>query len=147
MNGPIRELFSLGLWLAGSGHFCILIASFQVPHRLEWKSDLAKLKPFNRKLMWTYGGFTVLTIVAFGALTLALHAEMLRGDRSALGIAAFIGVYWAARITVDAFYFDHDDWPKGPAFVVGHMLLTGLFVALAGVYLGLVIWQAGGWGR
>ena len=147
MNMSIRELFSLGLWLAGVGHFCILGASFQVPHRLEWKSDLAKLKPFNRKLMWTYGGFTVLTIVAFGALTLALHAEMLRGDRSALGIAAFVGVYWAARIMVDAFYFDHEDWPKGPAFVVGHMLLTGVFIALAGVYLGLVIWQAGGWGR
>lgn len=144
MNWSIQDLFSLGLWLAGIGHFCILGASFQVPQRLEWKSDLAKLKPFNRKLMWVYGGFTVLTIVAFGTLTLALHDEMLRGDRAALGIALFIGIHWAARIAVDFFYFDHNDWPRGPAFVVGHALLTALFVALTSVYLGLFVWRVVG---
>jgi hypothetical protein len=141
----LRDLFSLGLWLAGIGHFCILGASFQVPRRLEWNSDLSKLKPFNRKLMWVYGAFTVMTIVAFGALTLALHDELLRGDRAALGLALFIGLHWAARIGVDAFYFEHNDWPQGRALVVGHAMLTGLFIALAAVYLGLVIWHAGGW--
>lgn len=144
MNWSIQDLLSLGLWLAGIGHFCILGASFQVPQRLEWKSDLAKLKPFNRKLMWVYGGFTVLTIVAFGTLTLALHDEMLRGDRAALGIALFIGVHWAARIAVDFFYFDHNDWPGGPAFVVGHALLTALFGALTSVYLTLFVWRVFG---
>jgi hypothetical protein len=142
MNWPLKELFSLALWLAGIGHFFVLGASFQVPVRLEWATDLAKLKPLNRKLMWTYGGFTVLTIMAFGALTLGLHAEMLRGDRAALGIALFIGIYWACRIGVDALYFDHNDWPKGRMYVIGHIALTSLFVALTSVYLGLVIWHS-----
>ncbi len=137
----IDKLLSMALWLAGLGHFCVLIASFQVPSRLGWKSDLAKLTPFNRKLMWTYGGFTVLTILAFGTLTLTLHNEMLRGDRAALGLAAFIGVFWAARVTADAAYFRHTDWPQGTSFVVGHILLTTLFVSLAATYLGLVIWH------
>ncbi len=134
----MNELFSLALWLAGAGHFCILAASFQVPSRLGWKQDLARISEFNRKLMWTYGGFTVLTIVAFGVMTLALHAEMLRGDRAALALAAFIGVYWAVRVLVDFFYFGHSGWPRGALFVAGHALLTGLFVALAATYLGLV---------
>lgn len=133
-----EKLLSSALWLAGLGHFCVLIASFQVPARLGWKSDLAKLAPFNRKLMWTYGGFTVLTILAFGILTLALHSEMLHGDRAALGLAGFIGIYWSARIAVDALYFRHSDWPKGVLFVVGHALLIALFVGLAATYLGLV---------
>jgi len=137
----LHDLFSLGLWLAGIGHFCILGASFQVPARLEWYTDLPKLKPFNRKLMWVYGGFTVLTIVAFGALTLALHDEMLRGDRAALALAAFIAVYWTARIGVDALYFEHTDWPQGPMFVVGHALLTGLFAAIAMVYWAILARQ------
>ena len=102
------------------------------------KISLAKLTPFNRKLMWTYGGFTVLTITAFGVLTLALHSEMLRGDRAALGLASFIGIYWSTRIVVDALYFRHSDWPKGVLFVVGHVLLTALFMGLAATYLGLV---------
>jgi len=136
-----EEVFSAALWLAGIGHFCVLIASFQVPARLGWKEDLQKLTSFNRKLMWVHGGFAVLTIIAFGTLTLALHAEMLRGDRAALGLALFIGVYWALRIAVDFIYYDHKDWPRGGIFMIGHILLTSLFAYLAAANLGLVIWQ------
>ena len=140
-NLPLYRLFDLAMWLAGLGHFVILLASFQVPSRMRWKQDLAQLMPLNRKLLWVQRSFTVLTIVAFGTLTLALHTELLRGDRAALGLACFIGTYWTARILVDAFYFSHEDWPKGWKFVVGHILLTCLFVALACSYLGLFAWQ------
>ncbi|MFY9531754.1 MAG: hypothetical protein WBC04_19885 [Candidatus Acidiferrales bacterium] len=136
-----QDIFSLALWLAGIGHFCVLIASVQVPSRLHWKDDLQKLTPFNRKLMWTHGGFALLTIVTFGILTLMLHGEMLRGDRAALGVALFIGVYWTLRIAVDFFYYDHADWPRGKGFVIGHILLTLLFIYLAATNLGLVVWQ------
>jgi hypothetical protein len=142
MNSGLAErLFDLDLWLAGAGHFVILIASAQVPSRLRWKEDLQQLMPFNRKLLWVQGGFTVLTIIAFGILTLLLHQELLRGERAALGLAAFIGLYWSARIVVDALYFSHSDWPKGRLFVVGHALLTALFSFLAVSYLGLFVWQ------
>jgi hypothetical protein len=140
-NSLAERFFDLDLWLVGAGHFVILLASFQVPIRLHWKQDLKSLMPFNRKLLWVQSGFTVLTIVAFGTLTLALHAELLRGDRAALGLATFIGMYWTARILVDAFYFSHDDWPKGKEFVMGHILLTALFSTLAASYLGLVVWH------
>ena len=136
-----ERCFDFILWLAGAGHFVILFASAQVPSRLRWKQDLAQLMPFNRKLLWVQGGFTVLTIIAFGILTLALHAEMLRGDRAAMGLACFIASYWTARILVDAFYFSHEDWPQGREFVIGHILLTSLFVALAVSYWGLFVWQ------
>ena len=136
-----EDVFSSALWLAGIGHFCVLIASFQVPSRLGWKEDLQKLTSFNRKLMWVHGGFAVLTIIAFGTLTLALHAEMLRGDRAALGLALFIGVYWALRIAVDFSYYEHMDWPTGKGFVLGHILLTSLFAYLAVANIGLVIWK------
>lgn len=136
-----ERFFDLDLWLAGAGHFVILIASFQVPSRLSWKQDLKQLMPFNRKLLWVQSGFTVLTIVAFGVLTLVLHAELLRGDRAALGLAAFAGTYWTTRVLVDAIYFSHSDWPKGKLFVIGHALLTTLFCVLAVSYFGLLIWH------
>ena len=133
--------FSLALWLAAIGHFVLLAATIQVPSRLKWKDELARLRPLNRKLLWTYGGFTVLTNVAFGVLTFALHDELLRGDRAALGLAFFIGVYWATRIGVEMFYFRPSDWPEGRGVAVGRALLTFLFVALTSTYLGLVIWH------
>ena len=90
MTISVEHVFDRMLWLAGAGHLLILVASFQVPSRLHWKQDLAGLLPFNRKLLWVQSGFTVLTIIAFAILTLALHAELLHGDRAALGLAAFI---------------------------------------------------------
>jgi hypothetical protein len=142
MNNSLAErVFDLGLWLAGAGHFVILIASFQLPYRMHWKTDLAQLMPLNRKLLWVQSGFTVLTIMAFGTLTLALHSQLLRGDKAALGLACFIGIYWSARIAVDALYFSHEDWPKGKQFAIGHILLTSLFSLLATCYLGLFIWH------
>ena len=140
-NALVQRLFDIDLWLVGAAHFVILFASFQVPNRLAWKQDLQQLIPFNRKLLWVQGGFTVLTIIAFGTLTLALHTELLRGDRAALGLACFIGIYWTTRILVDAIYFSHADWPKGAVFVVGHVLLTLLFSFLAASYIGLFVWH------
>jgi hypothetical protein len=140
-NAVAERLFGVDLWLAGAAHFSILVASFQVPYRLQWKSDLRQLMPFNRKLLWVQGGFTVLTIIAFGTLTLGLHRELLRGDRAALGLTCFMGVYWTARIVVDALYFSHSDWPKGKTLVLGHILLTSLFSFLAASYLGLFVWN------
>jgi hypothetical protein len=66
---------------------------------------------------------------------------MLRGNRAALGIAGFIGIYWTARIMIDGFYFAHSDWPHGRYFVVGHILLTSLFVSPAATYISLVVWH------
>lgn len=140
MPRSFEDWLSLALWLAAAGHFFVLIASFQVPYRLQWKEDLAKLTSFNRKLMWVHGGFTVYTIIGFGAISLALHEEMLQGDRAALTIAAFIGLYWLLRIIVDFAYYSHRDWPGGAAFRVGHVLLTSLFVFLSSSYLTVALW-------
>jgi hypothetical protein len=140
-NSLAERFFNFDLWLVGAAHFVVLIASFQVPTRLRWKQDLQQLMPLNRKLLWVQSGFTVLTIIAFGTLTLVLHAELLRGDRAALGLACFIGIYWTARILVDSLYFSHEDWPKGRQFIVGHFLLTSLFSVLAASYLGLFLWH------
>jgi hypothetical protein len=138
------RLLDLALWVAGFGHFVILFASFQVPFRLEWRRDLAQLKPFNRKLLWTQGGFTVLTIVAFGIFILAFHRELLAGDPVAIGVGGFIALYWSVRIVVDAFYFSHKDWPVGRWFKVGHFLLTSLFCGLACTFIGLLVWNYSG---
>ena len=135
------RFFDFALWVVGFGHFVILFASFQVPFRLDWVRDLAKLKPFNRKLLWAQGGFTVLTIIAFGTFILALHKELLRGDRAAMWLAGFIALYWSVRILVDAFYFSHADWPAGRFFLVGHVLLTSLFCGLASTLVGLLAWN------
>lgn len=137
----MKSFFDTALWIAAAGHFLVLFASFQVPAKLGWKENLSKLMPFNRKLIWKGGAFIVMTIVAFGILTLYLHNEMLQGSNVAIGIATFIGLFWAARVFTDLFYFSHNDWPAGIIMTIGHYLLTGLFITLSVTYLGLVAWH------
>ncbi len=130
--------FNLALWLGCFAHFCILGASFQVPKQLGWRADFASLSSFNRKIFWTYGAFIVLCIVSFGVLSAVLHVEMLRGDKSAVALSIFIGVFWTARVLTDLFYFRHDEWPRGAQFEVGHVFLTFVFSALA-LLFGVVV--------
>jgi hypothetical protein len=142
IDAPIHQLglllgdhpARLFVTLAGLGHFLVLVASFQVPTRLRWADELPRLSSFNHKLMWTYGVFIVFNIASFGFLTLQLTPELLEGGRVARALATFIAVFWSMRITCDAFYFKQEDWPAGPEFVVGHCLLTTLFVFLATTY-------------
>ena len=62
MIGPI-PLTTL-LCIGGLMHFGILIASALVPRVLDWRSELRKLNPLTRQLVWVHGVFIVLTIIA-----------------------------------------------------------------------------------
>jgi TM2 domain-containing membrane protein YozV len=73
-------------------------------------------------------------------LILGWHA-MIAGDVAALSVAAFCLVFWGGRIFIDAFFFDHSDWPKGSQFVVGHTFLTFAFSYLVVAYGAVVAWH------
>lgn len=130
-------MMDLALWLAGAGHFSLLAVSTQLPARLDWRTDLARLTPFNRRFVWVAGGFVVFTYLGFGVLTLLLHDEMLRGDRAAVALAVFIGLFWLARLGVDATAFRDAPWPAGWLYRLAHVALLALFAFFVVVYLGL----------
>jgi len=134
-----HDYLGLALWVAAGLHLLILAASFQVPSRLNWREELARLSPFNQKLMWTYGLFIVLCIISFSVLTFAFHGDFVRGAPLAIGVAFFVGVFWLLRVLIDCFYFEHKDWPVGPQFVAGHALLTSLFSFLVATYGAVVV--------
>jgi alginate O-acetyltransferase complex protein AlgI len=136
---PAATILGTAIWLAGVGHFCTLIAGVQMPFRLHWKEELARLSRFNRKIMLNYTAYVGAIVIAFGYLTLKLHDELLAGDKVAMHLAGLIAIFWIGRILVDMFYFKHDDWPKGPEFVIGHAVLDTLFVAMASVYT-YIVW-------
>ena len=127
-----RQCLSTMLWLAGCGHFLVLCASFQVPHRLGWHEELTRLRPLNRKLLWVYGGFIVGMITSLGVLLLRLHSLIMARETGALHVVGLAAIFWTARLVVDAIVFEHSDWPEGPEMLVGHTMLTSLFLFLAG---------------
>jgi hypothetical protein len=128
------NMLELLLRLAGLTQFAILSASALTPHVLDWRTNLAPLHPFLRRLFWTYGAFIVLVIVSFGTLTLLDARAMAAGEPVARSLAAFIGVFWLARLLVQLFVFDCRVFLTTPLLKVGYHTLTLAFISLALIY-------------
>ena len=114
--------------IGGVLHFLTLIASAMVPKTLDWKGELAKLIPFLRTLFWVYGAFIVLTIIAFGLLSVLHFRELAAGDSLARSVCAVIAIFWGVRLVVALFVFDASEFLTTWYFKVGYHLLTVTFI-------------------
>lgn len=134
-------MFSLEnlLLIGGLLHCVILIASFSVPKALNWKEELALLSPFVRNLFWVYGAFIVIMTIGFGVLSLLHINQISAGDPVARSLAAFIALFWLARLFVQFFIFDAKPiLTQGPLpawlFKLGYHGLTLIFIYLVGLF-------------
>ena len=109
-------------------HFFTLIASAMVPKTLDWKGELAKLMPFLRTLFWVYGAFIVLTILAFGVLSVLHFRELTGGEPLARSVCAFIAIFWGMRLVVALFVFDASEFLTTWYFKLGYHVLTATFI-------------------
>ena len=114
--------------IGGVLHFFTLIASAMVPKTLDWKGELAKLMPFLRTLFWVYGAFIVLTILAFGVLSVLYPKELASGEGLARGVCAFIAIFWGVRLVVALFVFDASEFLTTWYFKLGYHVLTATFI-------------------
>ena len=123
-------------WLVAGGllHFVVLIASALTPRVLDWRTNLATLHPFLRRLFWVYGCFIVLTIVSFGALTLRHTNELASGATLPRSVCAMIALFWLARLGVQFFVFDARPFLTTGFLRLGYHGLTLLFTALVFIY-------------
>jgi hypothetical protein len=119
--------------LAGVAQLGILVAAALVPFQLKWKSELARLSRLNRQMHWVYGGYIVLSIIAFALISI-FHAEEL-ASRSGLarGVCIYIAVFWGIRVVLQ-FVFDVREHLATWWLKLGYHALTLLFIALTALY-------------
>jgi len=66
----MNEKLPLLIYLAGFGQLSVLIASALVPNKLDWKNEFRPLSRLHRQMYWVYGGYVVLSIIAFGLISI-----------------------------------------------------------------------------
>ena len=120
--------------IGGILHFGTLIASVCAPRVLDWKKSLTVLDPLSRQVIWVHGVFLALVIVAFGALSVALPTELASGSLLARAVCLFIGLFWAARLAVQFFFFDAKKHLSNWFLKIGYNGLTAVFVYHSIVY-------------
>ena len=121
------------IFMAGVGQLAVLIASGLVPFRLNWRGELQCLSRLHRQMYWVYGGYIVLSIVAFAALSILNSRELASGSALARGFCAYVAVFWGIRVGLQA-VFDVKDHLTTWWLKAGYFVLTLMFAALNVVY-------------
>jgi hypothetical protein len=121
------------IFFAGLAHFSILVASALVPFKLNWREDLKPLPKLHRQMYWTYGGYVVLSIVAFGCISVANAHELAARTGLARGFCLYVCVFWLIRLALQG-VFDAKPFLTAWWLKLGYGLLTILFAGLTLIY-------------
>jgi hypothetical protein len=127
------ELMTSLIFAAGVGQLGVLAASALVPFRLNWREELRPLSRLHRQMYWVYGGYVVLSIVAFGLLSILNARELASGGPLARGVCGYIAVFWTVRLALQ-FVFDVREHLTAWWLRAGYLLLTVLFAGFATLY-------------
>jgi hypothetical protein len=121
------------IFLAGVAQLGVLIASAIVPFRLNWRTELSSLSRLHRQMYWVYGGYVVLSIVAFALLSILNARELARGSGLARGVCSYVAVFWGIRVALQG-VFDVKEHLTAGWLKAGYYALTVLFAMLTVVY-------------
>src|SRR5262245_65720395 len=94
------EMLTSLLFGAGVVQGGVLIASAIVPFQLNWRTELSSLSRLNRQMHWVYGGYVVLSIVAFTLLSTLNARELAQRSGLARGVCAYMAVFWGVRLAL-----------------------------------------------
>jgi hypothetical protein len=112
----------------------ILIASALTPRVLDWRTNLAALHSFLRKLFRVYGAFIVMVIIAFSTLTFSHADAMATREAVAHSLCIFIAIFWGARLFVQFAIFDPRPFLTNRFYQLAYHALTVAFAFLVFVY-------------
>jgi hypothetical protein len=123
-------------WLvfaAGIGQLCVLIASALVPFRLNWKTEFQGLPKLHRQMYWVYGGYVVLSILAFGLISIFHAVEIARGSPFARSFCLYVAIFWIVRLVLQG-VLDVRDHLTAWWLKLGYHTLTLLFLCFVIIY-------------
>src|SRR5690348_16678822 len=129
-----RHTLELLLILAGVAHLCITSAGVAMTLVLDWRRNLTALDALTRHIIWVHGAFVLLTIVAFGLISILFRAPLASGEPLARAACGFIAIFWGFRLLIAFFLFDATPFLKSFALKLGYHGLTVVFVYFALVY-------------
>lgn len=113
------------------GLVCVATA---VPLILDWRTRLAPLLPFMRRLMWVYAVFTMFVVASFGMLSLMYADAMTTGTPLGRALCGIIAVFWLGRLVVQIFVFDVRPLVRSRFIMLGFHGFTAAFTYLMVVY-------------
>jgi len=135
----MRNVLPTLIMLAGAGQLSVLVASALVPIRLKWRTQFDVLPRLHRQLYWVYGGFTLLSIIALGLISLTNAHELASGSRLARSVCAYLAIFWGIRLSLQA-VLDVKEHLTAWWLIAGECVLTILFIYFTTVFTIATLW-------
>ena len=118
----------------GVCHLSLLIAGGLAAKVLDWRHELRRLCALSRHMIWTHAAFIVMTLIAFGVISLFNARDLASGHATARWFCGFIAIFWSTRLMVQFFLFDPKPHLTSAFLTVGYHTLTVVFTYLTLVY-------------
>jgi uncharacterized membrane protein YhaH (DUF805 family) len=129
----MRELLPTLILVAGASQLSVLVASALVPIRLKWRTQFEVLPRLHRQMYWVYGGYTVLSIIGLGLISLINAHELASGSRLARSFCAYAAIFWGIRLSLQL-VLDVKEHLTEWWLVAGEIALTVLFLYFTTVF-------------
>ena len=123
------------------GGLLLLLAALNgvLPKRFHWKEELARLSLLNRQVFLVHALFIALVLVLTGVLSLVFAGDLVEPSRLGAVILSGLTIFWATRLFVQWFVYDHRLW-RGHAFnATVHIVFTCIWTYFVAVY-GWALW-------
>jgi hypothetical protein len=135
----MRELLPMLIFVAGVGQLLVLIASAQVPFRLNWREIFQHLPKLHRQMYWVYGGYVVLAIIGQGLVSVLCVEELASGSDLARGVCGYMAVFWGIRLSLQG-VLDVKEHLTAWWLRAGYHLLSVFFAYFTAVYALAAVW-------
>ena len=127
--------------IAGWGQIVLIIGSLGIPRVLGWREKLEGLSILIRQMFWVYSLYIWSTNLCFGLISAFGAHLLLDGSPLAACVCGFIFGYWLLRMIIQWTYFDISELPQSLFNTAARWILEVLFIGLAAVYGGALIWN------
>jgi hypothetical protein len=129
----LREHLPTLIMLAGVAQLSVLVASALVPVRLNWSANLIQLSRLHRQMYWVYGGYTLMSIIALGLISIVNAHELAAGSLLARSLCLYIAVFWGVRLSLQT-QLDAKPHLVNWWLTAGYHLLTVLFITFTTIF-------------
>lgn len=105
----------------------------------DWYNDIKKLKPLNQEIAKTYGRYIQGLNFSFGVISILFKEELKNHTGLAVALTGLIAAYWTGKVITQFAYYPMYEIPRKPIFKVGEIVMNGLFIFFALIFLLLFI--------
>src|SRR5476651_1073622 len=122
------------LRLAGLAQVVLALGSLGIPKVLNWGSELVKVQPLIKQMIWTHAAYILVINLCLGSVSIFAFRDMTNGSPLAIMVSGFIAAYWISRVLIQFFYFDRSNFPAGKWSRLAEVVLVALFICLSATY-------------